>query len=506
MAKTKGKRKKPRRNLGLSIKDVADVLKDEGQTLGMKVEGRSQPAKKRPGKPGRPAKKRVNVGYRPHAGQAKFHASKARFRVLIAGVRWGKTIAGAFDLVSQALDKPGHYWAVSPTYRMLQVAEAELAKIIDSLPDGTVVKHSIPKHSWVLKTGRHTTTIECRSTEWPDTLRGPGLDGCWVDEASYVKEEAARILRTRVSDKLGRIWLTTTPRGKNWVYRWYLRGNDERWPDYASWRFPTNTNPHFPPSEWDEAQKDLPREFFLQEYQAEFLDQAAGVFRDVDLAVRADGAEMRVQAPLFLGIDWAKAQDFTVMTVMAASGDVLDFVRMQKIPWGEQRAQAIRLANKWKATIIHDSTGLGDPIHDALIEDLGGDERVVGMKFSTESRQRMVRALQNAFEDKQITLPNERALLDELRWFEYEMLPSGVIRYKAPKHSHSDCVWSLALANWGRCQQAAEVEAVIIEVEPDRIERASADGLGYHLGGVQAPTAGARIDFGHGRKRFLGGH
>jgi hypothetical protein len=34
--------------------------------------------------------------------------------------------------------------------------------------------------------------------------------------------------------------------------------------------------------------------------------------------------------------------------------------------------------------------------------------------------------------------------------FEYEILPSGKIRYSAPNGFHDDCILSLAMANWSR--------------------------------------------------------
>ena len=60
----------------------------------------------------------VTSRYEPHEGQRDFHDSKARFRILACGRRWGKTISGAneilFHIGRKELDTVG--FCVAPTY------------------------------------------------------------------------------------------------------------------------------------------------------------------------------------------------------------------------------------------------------------------------------------------------------------------------------------------------------------------------------------------------------
>jgi hypothetical protein len=56
-------------------------------------------------------------------------------------------------------------------------------------------------------------------------------------------------------------------------------------------------------------------------------------------------------------------------------------------------------------------------------------------------------------EDVALELPSNKLfsyLSDEMEIFEYEILPSGKIRYSAPNGFHDDCILSLAMANWSR--------------------------------------------------------
>ena len=45
--------------------------------------------------------------------------------------------------------------------------------------------------------------------------------------------------------------------------------------------------------------------------------------------------------------------------------------------------------------------------------------------------------------------PNLPVLVEELKRFQYEILPSGAVRLGAPSGAHDDCVISLALAYHG---------------------------------------------------------
>src|SRR5688500_3789744 len=57
------------------------------------------------------------VGYTPHPGQVLVHASKARFRVLACGVRWGKSMAAGMEVVAEMLQpaEKARGWIVAPT-------------------------------------------------------------------------------------------------------------------------------------------------------------------------------------------------------------------------------------------------------------------------------------------------------------------------------------------------------------------------------------------------------
>ncbi len=153
------------------------------------------------------------------------------------------------------------------------------------------------------------------------------------------------------------------------------------------------------------------------------------------------------------------------MVVMDAMGTVVEFKRIQQEPWPYLRAEARDLQKKWNAKIVHDSTGIGSPIHDELVEEVGEDN-VIGIPFSQKSKENMVQSLQHSFENEKIQIPDVEIFTDEIRWYEMKRLASGKIRYSAPDGMHDDCVSSLMLANWYCRYEVHGADAEVIKVEP----------------------------------------
>ncbi len=451
-----------------ALKKVAGEESEGGEVF--EVSARSVPKPKEP-----PRDVYVDNGFEPFPEQEAFIYSKTRFCIVAAGTRGGKSEAGAFKMAMKALANGGVpadgsgmpktvRWIVAPTYGMLTVPERMFFKMLDPFPEFIIARNR--KERWVELASN--CRVEFKSAEWPDTLRAAKVSDIWIDEGAYVKTDAIRILRARVSDTLGGIDVTTTTKGKNWVYEWFLKGRDENNKSYAAFRWESRANPYFPASEWEEAKKDLPEDFFRQEFMAEFLEDAAGVFRGIDTIVEtADTIDAK--GPFFLGLDLARIHDATVQHVLAADGQTVDWFRLKGMDWVEQKAEILRVYGKWSEAgdtfIIMDSTGGQGDIFYQELTSLLGLSSVTGVKFTMESKRQLVQTLQTSIEKREITIPKIDVLIDELKWFEYKRTTSGNLIYSAPKGYHDDAVWALALANWGRIHQSGSTTPVIIRVD-----------------------------------------
>ncbi len=384
----------------------------------------------------------VEINYKPHEKQKLFHKSKARWRILDCGRRWGKTECAVAEGLKLSFIKPKQRgWIVSPTYPLSQ---EDWRVLKEMLPSELVKDELKAERKFVLING---SEIEFKSADSEKSLRGAGLNWCVLDEAARISEESWNALRPSLSDKQGCGIFISTPKGKNWFYRMYLKGK-EGVDKYESWKFPSNTNPYFPQEEWEEAKANYPADWFSQEYEANFLDDIASVFRNIDKSIKGDFEEPQAGKKYYAGIDVAKYQDFTVVIIIDGNKHVCYFDRFNRLNWDVQKVRIINALNKYKAVGYIDSTGVGDPIFEDLVRQL--PNRIFGYKFTNESKMNLITSLQVAFEKEEISFPKIDILIDELEAFEYEMLSSGKFKYTSPEGYHDDCVISLALANWAR--------------------------------------------------------
>jgi len=384
----------------------------------------------------------------PYPAQEGIECDDHRFRVLACGRRWGKTnmaMREAYAMLARAFNKdfkPHRGWVVSPTFPLVRedwlVAE-------DLLKDAITRKNTTDMRMDFGALG----FIEFKSADRDDEgLRGAGLDFCVVDEASRVSRKAwEQGIRPALSDKLGRGIFISTPKGRNWFYELWLKGQEEN-NSVKSWKYSTFDNPFFPESEKSVITETTPELILRQEYYADFLEDEATVFRNLDKCIKGKLQGNEVGQKYSIGVDLGKSEDFTVITVVKEStGEIVYINRMNKIDWALQKQHIRAVCNVYQNNIIHiDSTGLGDPI----CEDLSRSGLIVrGFKFSNTSKQVLIEQLIVAIEQCLLSIPDTKEtkfLIDELKCFTYELLPSGKLRYTAPDGLHDDGVISLALA------------------------------------------------------------
>lgn len=420
--------------------------------------------------------KTINI-QAPYREQAEIENDPHRFRVLACGRRWGKTICAmreAFQMLLRLYEKDGQRhrgWIVSPTFPLVRedwfVAEEILR---DAITDKRTTDMRMDFKPFGF--------IEFKSAERDDEgLRGAGLDFCVIDEASRVSRKSwEQGIRPALSDKLGRAIFISTPKGRNWFYEMWLKGQEKN-DEIKSWQYTTFDNPYFPRGEKEAIVETTPELILRQEYFADFLEDEATVFRNLDRCLRGSLEINDEKERYSIGIDLGKAEDFTVITVVKEStGQLVHIQRVNKIDWSLQKRHIQAVCKNYRHNIVHiDSTGVGDPIE----EDLSKSGIVVrGYKFTNTSKQVLIEQLIVAIEQGLIGIPDvrdTRFLIDELRAFTYEMLPSGKLRYTAPEGLHDDGVISLGLAikgmSYALYQKKEEIKNKLPYRSPAWLER-----------------------------------
>jgi hypothetical protein len=155
-----------------------------------------------------------------------------------------------------------------------------------------------------------------------------------------------------------------------------------------------------------------------------------------------------------MGVDWGKANDFTVISVMDAdNGHEVALARFNQIGWGLQRGRLRELYDVWQPYIVlAESNSIGEPNIEALQAE---GVPVQGFATTAVSKAPLIEALSLAIEKREIGLlssaDSEGALANaELQAYTIHQLPGGGWRYGAPNGMHDDTVISRALA-WRAC-------------------------------------------------------
>ena len=381
--------------------------------------------------------------YSPHDAQRGIHESTARFRIVACGRRFGKTIACVNEVVLHASKWPGSVtWWVAPVYQQTEFA---YRMVLDILPSDAIAVNYRSTRRIELVNG---SAIEFKSADRFDNLRGARVDFLVIDEAAMVDRDAwESTLRPTLSDTQGRAMFISTPRGRNWFYELFARGQDLQYPDYESFTFPTSSNPYIKDEEIEEARRSSPSNVFSQEYLAEFMENSAGVFRGIHNCVKGALEEPQPGHVYVIGWDAAKYSDFSVITVVDIERKhVVAFQRFNGINYTLQLKRLEAVATKYNnARVVMDSTGQGDPL---LEQVRASGIYVEGVNFTNATKQQLIENLALQIEQKKVSFPEIKELINELSIYEYKITRARNFTFGAPSGYHDDCVISLALAVW----------------------------------------------------------
>lgn len=383
---------------------------------------------------------------RPHAGQLAVMRDQTRFRVVACGRRWGKSV-GALCEATAACTRPGaRVWYIAPTYPMV---DHHWRTYRSMLPPAAPCQFNQVARRVTFANGAE---VQFQNASDPDRLRGAGLDFVILDEAAFIADGGRlldEVLRPALADRKGRLLAISTPCGHNHFASWYQRGlgADEGW---RSWQYPTDTNPHIDGDEIDAARQAMPDRVFRQEFLAEFIGDGA-VLRGVREAVVDPAPVARQGARIVIGVDWGKADDFTVAVALDAdTGEVVEVDRFNQISWRLQRGRVAAMAERLNPTLILvETNSIGEPQLEELTDD---GLPALGFQTTAQSKQKLIDGLALAFEQSRLRIPDMPELIHECQAYTMTRTPSGRYQYSAPAGQHDDCVMALALA-WQACQE-----------------------------------------------------
>lgn len=378
-------------------------------------------------------------GYRPHDKQKDIHRSinneSYKYYVLNIGRQFGKTMLGINQMLYWAINDKGCNIAwVTPIYKQGK-------KVFDEFEKVTIKSGLFEYNRSDLTIQGFGSTINFFSGERPDNIRGNTFDYLIIDEMAFTRPELwSEVLSATVLVKGKKVIFISTPKGKNHFNQLALQHNyDNR---YKYFHFTSYDNPMIDTADLDERKRNLPDHIFRQEYLAEFLDNASGLFKDVRKAVSNNFDSNEV---LFGGLDIGRADDYTVLTIINRSQQMVYVERWRQDDWTNIINKVAEVINRFKAKTYVEVNNQGDVFYEMLKKHC--DELIEPYVTSSKTKPIMIEDLALAFEQGNITILNEGWLIDELEAFTYiyDERTRGV-KYSAPQGLHDDAVISLALA------------------------------------------------------------
>lgn len=267
----------------------------------------------------------------PHRGQRPILDDPARYKILRCGRRWGKS---RMALIAAVLGH-GPLDAGEPRWRGIAQG-VDVVWLTPDYPQSRAIwrEEILPRFRGrpgieLNETERRVTvagggTLELRSAEAVDSLRGRKLGGVVIDEAAHMALEAAwfNVIRPALTDLGGWAIIPSTPNGgydgnQEHLAPSYFNRLCERvmsgamGPEWQHWHQTTRDNPLLPVSEVAALYAEYPGEQNVQRQQeldAMLIAGGAGLafpeWRDELHVTKAFTADILRDWPAYAGLDW----------------------------------------------------------------------------------------------------------------------------------------------------------------------------------------------------------
>lgn len=218
--------------------------------------------------------------------QDKFMLSPARFKIFRAGRRVGKSFTAAKDAAfNEVMKKNTITWIVAPTYTL---AAKEFRYIIDFLnlisskmgfPKPKAVRDNPQAGDLYIETA-WGSRVHGKSADRPQQgLVGEEVDLLILSETAMHREETwYRYLRPTLTTRNGRAIFPFTPDGAGyWLYELELSAMND--PNWAVFTCPAWECPHISQEEIEMARRELPEDYFFEQYGGEWRFYTGRVFK-----------------------------------------------------------------------------------------------------------------------------------------------------------------------------------------------------------------------------------
>ena len=305
----------------------------------------------------------MNNGITLHEHQREVIKSPARFKIIRAGRRSGKTTLEtedmSFDCVS-AKDRPIFY--IAPTQKQARSIIWEgLKNRLGTLgiPNESRLEMKVPSQ------GGGFSTIEVAGWENRENFRGRKAYKIVFDEVDTMKDFFIgweEIFKPALLDLKGHARFIGTPKKENRNLRRLekkaLEENAKGNNDWASFHFKTSDNPFIPPEEIAKAKAEMDYDTFRQEMEAEYIDNQGSLFiydalvdiftntitkttdKYLIVDIADDGSDKTVFS-FWEGLEEYRREEFDRLNTEMIIGKIREYASLDRIPFSNIAVDAI---------------------------------------------------------------------------------------------------------------------------------------------------------------------
>ena len=422
----------------------------------------------------------------PHPAQEQLLRGIRRTTIATCGRQFGKSEGFGYYGTWYAATKPNkRVYIIGPTLDQARIIFNEIARhyrtTLKSFVRGKVVEYPFPKI--LLKNG---SEIHARGANSPQYIRGKNAHLIICDEAAFFKDKTLTDVIQPMQTVTGKdpdaaLILVSTPFGEGAFKQMFDEAHQpeeqqdsgvtplgDAWKYgisalYSWFNFPSSANPHADQAFLERMRARYGEESLLwrTEYLAEFADDDLQVipWQQIKWAYEnypgfEEGAASEFPLPprtghrYAQGADLANRSDYYVSAIFDTTNpDRIIFshmARFRRRGWAAIKGSIKELYHRFnEAPTLVDATTLAESVVEEL--NLMGVP-AEGYRFTgNAAKTEVVQELARLFAEHRLVIPYHPDILSELRYFEYDITPNGVVRMEA-RRGHDDIVMAMALA------------------------------------------------------------
>ena len=255
----------------------------------------------------------LNPEYEPYGPQILFHESKAKHRGFIGGLGSGKTLCGAYEALITVIRHPGSIGIImAPTYPMLR--DSTIKTFMNIVPHELINVYNRTEQHIIFINGTEILFRPGNDQNAIDRLRNINVDWFWMDEAALFSSYAWQVLIGRLRGMIGprRAWLTTTPKGFNWIWKKFV---DKPTKDYAYVTVSALDNPYLPKDYIESLKAEYAGVFARQEIYGLFVGFEGVVYPDFNRATHTIDTSQIKMVGIMGGIDFGFTNPSVVLKI-----------------------------------------------------------------------------------------------------------------------------------------------------------------------------------------------